>query len=201
MSKPGYADPGYFEQLYARDPDPWRFATSEYEREKYAATIGALPERRFASGFEIGCSIGVLTKQLAERCDRLLGVDVSDTALDQARERCPRVRFENMDLRSVWPPGQFDLILFSEVLYYLGLDGIRRVAEHTASSLAPGGVVALVNWSGPTDGACTGDEAADLFISACASRLSPTVQVRAEKYRLDVLSERTADRSTARPTT
>ncbi len=193
----GYADPDYFEQLYARDPDPWKFATSDYERDKYAATIEALPVRRFASGFEIGCSIGVLTKQLAERCDTLLGVDVSDIALEQARQRCPGVTFENMDLRSAWPPGQFDLILFSEVLYYLGLDGIRRVAEHTVASLASGGVVALVNWFGPTDGACTGDEAAELFISASSSRLSPATQRRAEKYRLDVL----VDRSTAPPTT
>ena len=42
MNEPGYADPGYFERLYARDPDPWRFATSEYERDKYAATLAAL---------------------------------------------------------------------------------------------------------------------------------------------------------------
>ena len=43
MSTPSYADPGYFEQLYASDPDPWRFATSDYERDKYAATLDALP--------------------------------------------------------------------------------------------------------------------------------------------------------------
>ena len=200
MNEPGYADPGYFERLYARDPDPWRFATSEYERDKYAATLAALPPRRFNRGFEIGCSIGVLTRQLSERCDALLGVDVSDIALDQARERCPGVSFANMDLRSEWPEGQFDLILFSEVLYYLGLDGIRRVARHTVESLAPGGVVGLVNWFGPTDGACTGDEAAELFIAETASRLVPHAQSRAEKYRLDVLTDGSADRSTAPPT-
>ena len=196
----GYADPGYFEALYARDPDPWRFASSDYERDKYAATLAVLPERRFTSGFEIGCSIGVLTRQLADRCDKLLAVDVSDIALVQARERCPGVAFANMDLRSEWPEGRFDLILFSEVLYYLGLDGIERVARHTVRSLAPGGVVGLVNWFGPTDGACTGDEAAALFIQASASRLSPSVQTRAEKYRLDVLTDPLADRSTAPPT-
>jgi 2-polyprenyl-3-methyl-5-hydroxy-6-metoxy-1,4-benzoquinol methylase len=196
VDEKGYADPGYFERLYARDPDPWQFATSNYERDKYTATLAALPPRRFASGFEIGCSIGVLTRQLAERCDRLLGVDVSDIALEQARERCPGVLFANMDLRSEWPPGQFDLVIFSEVLYYLGLDGIGRVARHTVQSLAPGGVVALVNWSGPTDGACTGDEAAALFIAETGSRLEPFFQSRAEKYRLDVL----VDLSTAHPT-
>ena len=200
MNEPGYADPGYFERLYARDPDPWRFATSEYERDKYAATLAALPPRRFERGFEIGCSIGVLTRQLSERCDALLAVDVSDIALDQARERCPGASFANMDLRSEWPEGQFDLILFSEVLYYLGLDGIRRVARHTVESLAPGGAVGLVNWFGPTDGACTGDEAAELFIAETASRLVPYAQSRAEKYRLDVLMDGSADRSTAPPT-
>lgn len=197
MSEPGYADPGYFERLYARDPDPWRFASSDYERDKYAATLAALPDRRFASGFEIGCSIGVLTRQLADRCDTLLGVDVSDIALDQARQRCPGVAFANMDLRSQWPEGRFDLILFSEVLYYLGLDGIRLVARHTVEKLQPGGVVGLVNWFGPTDGACTGDEAAELFIAETASRLVPSTQSRAEKYRLDVLTDGSAGPSTA----
>ena len=36
-------EPAYFEALYAADPDPWRFATSAYEREKYTATLAALP--------------------------------------------------------------------------------------------------------------------------------------------------------------
>ncbi|MDT7953354.1 MAG: class I SAM-dependent methyltransferase [Acetobacteraceae bacterium] len=198
--QPGYADPSYFEQLYARDPDPWRFATSEYERDKYAATLAALPPRPFASGFEIGCSIGVLTRQLSERCDALLAVDVSDIALEQARQRCPGVSFANMDLRSEWPDGAFDLVLFSEVLYYLGLDGIRLVAKRTMDALAPGGVVGLVNWFGPTDGACTGDEAAELFIAEAGSRLAPWMQTRAEKYRLDIFTDGPADRSTARPT-
>ena len=57
-----YSDPGYFEQLYSRDPDPCRFATSEYERSKYAATLAAVPGQH-QSCFEVGCSIGVLTRQ------------------------------------------------------------------------------------------------------------------------------------------
>ena len=111
-----------------------------------------------------------------------------------------------MDLRHDWPDGRFDLILFSEVLYYLGIDGIHRAARLTQECLAPGGTVVLVNWHGPTDGACTGDEAATTFI-ADATRLTRTVQLRESKYRLDVLSAPrdgdgppTADRRTAHPT-
>lgn len=185
-----YSDPAYFERLYQTDPDPWKFATSDYERDKYAATLGALPERRFARCFEVGCSIGVLTRQLAARCDTLLGVDVSETALVQARERCAdlaAVSLEHMAVPAAWPEGSFDLIVFSEVLYYLGLPGIREAARKTLDSLSPGGVVVLVNWHGPTDGACTGDEAAMLFIAEVAERLQPLRAERAEKYRVDVL--------------
>ena len=86
-----------------------------------------------------------------------------------------------------WPEGSFDLIIFSEVLYYLGIPGLHEAARRTLASLLPGGVVVLVNWSGPTDGACTGDEAAELFIADCTPALRPILQQRAEKYRLDVL--------------
>ena len=185
-----YLDPAYFEQLYARDPDPWRFATSDYERDKYAATLQALPPGRYQNCFEIGCSIGVLTQALAARCDTILAVDVANSALDQARQRCqghPGIHFERMLVPQTWPAGPFDLILFSEVLYYLGIPGIHEAARRTLATLAPGGAVLLVNWHGPTDGACTGDQAADLFIAATAPTLHAITHRREEKYRLDVL--------------
>jgi hypothetical protein len=60
-------DRAYFDTLYAADPDPWRFATSAYERDKYAASLAALPDPAYGSVLEIGCSIGVFTRQLAGR--------------------------------------------------------------------------------------------------------------------------------------
>ena len=201
--QPATLQPGYFERLYRSDPDPWRFATSDYEREKYAATLAALPRPRFARGFEVGCSIGVLTRQLAGRCDALVAVDVAETALAQARERCAGldgVRIARMAVPGEWPEGGFDLVLFSEVLYYLGpsggpsggVDGIAEAARRTLACLAPGGAVLLVNWRGPTDGTCSGEEAADRFIAAACGAagggaLRPTRLDRAERYRLDVL--------------
>ena len=192
MAAKPYLSPEHFEQLYASNPDPWRFASSDYERDKYAATLAALPGTQFSRAFEVGCSIGVFTRQLAPRCDALVGVDVAEAALHQARERCadqPHVQFARMLVPQEWPEGGFDLILFSEVLYYLGIPGIHEAARRTLGSLRPGGTVALVNWHGITDGACTGDEAAALFIADCAPRLAPTVQHRAERYRIDVLTD------------
>ena len=93
-----------------------------------------------------------------------------------------------MAVPDAWPPGRFDLVVFSEVLYYLGIDGIAAAARKTLDCLEPGGAVVLVNWHGPTDGACTGDEAADRFIADVGTSLRVTQTDRAEKYRIDVLA-------------
>ena len=132
----------YFDALYAADPDPWDFATSAYEREKYDATIAALGERRFARGLEVGCSIGVLTERLAARCDTLVAVDVAQAAVDAARARLaarPGVDVRRESLPEEWPEGTFDLIVASEVLYYFdrATPG-RRAAPRPGGAAAPG---------------------------------------------------------------
>lgn len=191
MAEPLPVTPEHFDRLYASDPDPWKFATSEYERDKYAATLAALPCPRFARAFEVGCSIGVLTRQLAARCNAILAVDVADAALQGAAARCrdqSHVQFARMVVPQDWPPGAFDLILFSEVLYYLDDADQAAAARLSLQSLSPGGAMVLVNWHGPTDGFCTGDDAAEAMIAACAPALRPVTQQRAERYRLDVLA-------------
>ena len=112
----------YFDGLYQQNEDPWDFKTSDYERDKYAATLATLPNERYQNAFEIGCSIGVLTQQLASRCDRLLAVDGSEKPLQQARQRLhdqPHVQLEpKCGYRTPFPTTTFDLILVSEVAYY-----------------------------------------------------------------------------------
>ena len=191
MAQPPPVTPEYFDRLYASDPDPWKFASSAYERDKYAATLAALPRQHFTRAFEVGCSIGVLTRQLAARCDAVLAVDVAEAALGGAAARCqdlPHVQFARMVVPGDWPPGAFDLILFSEVLYYLDDADRAAAARLSLQALSPGGALVLVNWHGPTDGFCTGDDAAEGMIAACAPALRPTTQRRAEQYRLDVLT-------------
>ena len=91
--------PSYFAQIYQTSLDPWNFETSLYEREKYLASLAALPLERYRRAFEIGGSIGVLTRMLADRCDRLLSIDVSSVAQGRAQIRCadqPQVEFQIM---------------------------------------------------------------------------------------------------------
>lgn len=179
----------YFEDLYKTRADPWGFATSEYERDKYAATLAALSAPRYRHALEVGCSVGVLTRLLSERCDWITAVDASSTALQAARQRCAdvsNIEFARMAVPGAFPGGTFDLILLSEVLYYLDRGDLAVLAERCAVALAPAGEVVLVHWTGPTNYPLTGDEAAEAFIEA----MPPTIRVRSRqrhpRYRLDV---------------
>ena len=178
----------HFEQLYRRNADPWRFASSPYERAKYAATLDALPRPRYARGLDIGCSIGVLTAALGERCDALLGIEPVEAALDQARARLadrPSVRVAPMFVPREWPEGRFDLVVISEVLDYLGEDDLGHLAEHLRGSLEPGGDLVLVHWVGKKRSRA--EEASDVLIANTEPFLGLTRADRNADYRLDVL--------------
>ena len=178
----------YFDRLYADDPDPWRFATSAYEQSKYDDTIAALDGRNFAAGFEVGCSIGILTNRLALHCDRLLAVDVAPAALAAAKQYCAdhtNITFERRRIPEQWPAAPFDLIILSEVLYYLEESDIRLTAALTQESLSPGGTVVLVHYTEPTNYPVSGNAAAELFIDACAGRLRADLSLVRPQYRLD----------------
>lgn len=139
----------YFRELYRRAPDPWGLATEWYEERKRALTLAALPRPRFSSALELGCAIGVLTDQLAPRCDRLVATDLNEYALAQARQRvadAADVTFLQATLPQDWPAGSFDLIVLSEVGYFLDEDSLRLVAANMLASLDPDGVVVLCHW-------------------------------------------------------
>lgn len=184
-------EPAYFDAVYASDPDPWKFGSSPYERKKYAVTLSALPRPRYSSALEIGCSIGVLTRELAMRCDAILAVDIARAPLIEARRRCaelPNVRFEPMFVPKQWPDGLFDLIVLSEVVYYLQASDVERLASKVIGSLVRGGDAILVHWTGETDYPLTGDEAADLFIASVAPSMRLDRTERYPKFRMDVLA-------------
>ena len=174
-----------FDALFSRDRDPWDFETSDYEREKRAATIAALKGARFENALEIGCATGVLSRQLAPHCARLFALDVSDQALDLARERSAAqtvIRYRRAEVPRDWPDGSFDLIVFSEVLYFLSAQEIAAVSRQACDALAPDGLCLLVNWTGPNDLPVSGAEAVRLFVEAASwqsdePRLAPSYRI------------------------
>ena len=190
--QPNTLDSTYFDKVYGANEDPWAFASSPYERAKYADTLAALPAAHYARAFEIGCSIGVLTAQLAPRCGQLLSVDVSEAALAQARQRCaslPQVLFERLQVPDEFPEGQFDLIVLSEVGYYWSPADLARAADQLLAALRPGAQLLLVHWTPVVpDYPQTGDEVHEFFLRKTGPQgpLRHLHGHRADTYRLDL---------------
>lgn len=177
-----------FDALFAADPDPWDFETSFYEREKRADTITALQGRYFRDALEIGCATGVLTRELASECDRITGMDVSDRALSIAKDKlrnCPNIDLRQGEIPGEWPAGSFDLIVFSEVLYFLEPAEIRDTSKRASQSLAANGVILLVNWIGETNLSLDGHEVVHLFTAA--GDWKRTGLMKAPRFRIDRL--------------
>ena len=145
---------------------------------------------RYDRALEVGCSIGVFTRQLGSRCSSVLAIDPVAEALDQARVRCrshSHVRFDRCRAPDQWPKGCFDLILLSEMVYYLDRQDIVALAARVRSSITPGGDIVLVHWLGGTHYPVSGDEATRQFLDATNSFALPIHQSRTSAYRLDVL--------------
>ncbi|HEY1680407.1 MAG TPA: SAM-dependent methyltransferase [Candidatus Tumulicola sp.] len=181
----------YFDRLYSACPDPWNFETSTYETDKYRATVEALGSRHFGNALEIGCSIGVLTSLLADRCTRLLSIDVNRYALRTAKLRCNKkagVTFARMLVPNDFPPGNFDLIVLSEVGYYWSkADLLRSIGKIAVAVQQKKGAVELVHYLPKVhDYPLSGDEVHDAFLAD--GRFRRLRSDRTENYRLDVLT-------------
>lgn len=184
--------PSYFSRIYRSGSDPWSFETSAYESRKYDLTLRSMPQESYRSAVEVGCSIGVLTARLALRCESLLGLDVSEIALERARRRCmdlPQVRFEAMRFPQQSPDDCFDLIVVSEVAYYWQQADLTLAADELAARHLSGGHLILVHFTEPVpDYPLTGDEVHEYWLTRPEWR-----SLRAERhdrFRLDVF-ERT----------
>ena len=180
-----------FDEIFSASADPWGYTSQFNEISKFRATIKALPKVQFKNAFEIACAIGVLTEQLAKKCDRLLSVDYSELALVEARKRCrdlPQVRFENMQIPQQFPTESFDLILFSEVGFFLTLEDLHKTKEKIIDRLVPGGYLLMVHYR-LTAGdyfILDGETVHDTFIQNSASSLKHLGDPRKKFLMLDL---------------
>jgi SAM-dependent methyltransferase len=178
----------YFESIYSEADDPWSFASSDYEREKYDRSLGVLASH-YGRALEIGCSIGVFTERLAQHCGELIGVDISERAIANARNRCahlPHVRIERAAFPEQCSPGMFDLITCCEVGYYWSDADLELARDKIADCLLPAGELLLVHFLPHVDDYVReGDAVHEAFLAD--RRFEHADEFRAERYRLDLL--------------
>ncbi|MFJ7794273.1 SAM-dependent methyltransferase [Pseudomonas sp. NPDC096950] len=145
----------YFDGLFSGNDDPWAFRQRWYEQRKRAITLAALPRPHYRSIFEPGCANGELSAELASRCDRLLCCDTAAAAVTLARTRLSL--FDNAEVRqsrlpAEWPEEKFDLIVISEIGYYLDADDLKRLIVLAEQSLTADGQLLACHWRPPIDG-------------------------------------------------
>jgi SAM-dependent methyltransferase len=152
----------FFEARYQASSDPWQFASSAYELNRYKATLESLSRASYRRGFEPGCSVGVLTAGLARRVEHLVACDISDIAVARAKERCREfghVEIYQCDAAAAPPEGTFDLMVFSELGYYFAIDRLQAIARQMSDRLEAGGEFVAVHWLGhSSDHLLHGDE-------------------------------------------
>ena len=137
----------YWEEVFSNQ-DPWDYS-NRYEQTKYNQTIALLPERKFKRALELACAEGHFTQMLAAQVDNLVATDISKTALERAQEACAEhsnITYQQLDLKNGQIPGQFDLIVCSEVLYYFeSRKSLAKIARKLAMHLAPGGMILMAH--------------------------------------------------------
>ncbi|MBJ7337934.1 SAM-dependent methyltransferase [Mycolicibacterium sp.] len=186
---------GYFDEVYADTRDPWRLAERWYEQRKYAITMAMLPEPRYRHAFEPGCSIGILTERLVDRCDHVTAYDVAQSALDSTRDRVgerPNLTLLRSSLDSDWPDGDIDLVVISEVAYYLSEETLRRVLDRECARLGAGATVVAAHWRHPVaDYPLSGDRANAMI--AATTDMTGLARYRDDDVVIDVLQKGTTE--------
>lgn len=170
-------------RIYARSDDPWNHRTSPYEAAKYAATLDAIGSGPFENALEIGCGNGTLARGLAPRCHRLTAMDVTPAAVESARRHLanlPHVAVIRAMAPHDLPDGPFDLVVLSEVLYFLTPDDIALLGGWLDAHAT--GCTVAVNWTGSTDEELDGPRAVAL-LSGVIGQPGTTEH---EGYRIDV---------------
>ena len=191
-------DAEFFNKMYQQNEDPWDFENSAYEREKYEATLRAIPKETYENVFEIGCSNGVLSEKLTKIAKRLLAVDASGIAVRNATNRLKSFSFvevKEMIIPENFPDEKFDLILLSEVGYFLSFEDLQIARDLMIEHLLPNGHLLLVHWTPFVEEfPLTGDQVHDLFIGSSGDEPEiPLIHLygnQNSEYRLDLFEKK-----------
>lgn len=164
-----------FDELYRRDPDPWKVRSSFYEQRKLALLLACLNAPSYRSAWDPACGIGEFAARLAPRTQRLLATDASAEAVQLTRQHCAGLSQVHVaEHRLPDPPPEhrrdFDLVMLAEFVYYL--DDEQRAATLTmvdGVSSADAEIV-CVHWRyRPHDAWLSGEEVQAEVIAALGS--------------------------------
>ncbi|MGO1489508.1 MAG: PIG-L family deacetylase [Arachnia sp.] len=138
--------------MYDGGSDPWNNCGSFYEERRRALVLAMLGAARYNRVLELGCADGFLTAALVDRANEVLAFDTSPRAVAAARINAPSAAVHQGDLPGVIPGGaeRFDLIVLSEVGYFLSATELLATLRRARAVLSPGAELLLCHWQHPT---------------------------------------------------
>ena len=178
-----------FSELYRSADDPWRTADSWYERRKRAVLLAALPSERYRHIVEPACGVGELTRELVSRAGRVSAFDPVPEAVERARKAAPTADIVVAALPDNPVTQPADLLVLSEILYYLDDVTLTASLDRLLGGLEPGGQVAAVHWR-PWAPEGTRDGAAAHRILAARPELELVIDHVDEDFLLQILRRR-----------
>ncbi|RIJ22299.1 class I SAM-dependent methyltransferase [Henriciella barbarensis] len=137
-----------FEQKFEADADPWQTWNSKYEAVKRASLAKAIGPRPYGRGLEIAAGNGSNTLMIANKTRRLIateGAPAGAALVRKASQGEPHIRVVIHDVADRLPADAFDLIVISELLYYLGSEPFEMLAREVSRTLQPGGRLVLLH--------------------------------------------------------
>jgi len=177
----------FFEAKYRTKPDPWNFSGSDYEQQRYKSILKILDNQTYHYAYEPGCSIGILTRELATRCDYVEAIDFSETAVQLAKKHCDglnNVTVLKASIREYRPAQRPDLIILSEIGYYFTVAEWTEILENLISYYRRPATLIACHWLGKSeDHVMSGDEVHKIIDHY--SYLNLITRLRFDDFRLD----------------
>jgi len=114
---------GEFETMYQEFSDPWHQSEEIYYSSLSRRSVCYFIEKYdIKSIVEWGCGLGRTTQYIKENTGKdidILGVDVSKTAIDKAKNFYPNLEFKVDDILNISNYDKFDCMFFSSITWYI----------------------------------------------------------------------------------
>lgn len=129
------------------DKDSWSYTADPAHLERLQRILKALSPSEGKKVLELGCAEGFITKEIAKQAAQVVACELSPLAAERTRNACKglSVRVIVGDIRTCLPKETFDIILASDVFYYLTAAELSRVADTLAHGAAEDGRLIMAN--------------------------------------------------------